>query len=199
MAVTLRITPPNLPSAPPEYSGVHQNQMLSVLRLFFNQICNSTNSPHSYGNFYLSTTQTNPVANTARAVQFDGSLLTAQHAHVVAPLSRVYPNEVGIYRVSYTAQAVLSGGATSLITFWVSKNSVPIVGSGFATNISSTTNLTVITRDYILPLLDTDYIELYWSSASTSMILQATPATAIIPLIPAASLSLNYLTQAIPA
>ena len=69
-------TPPNLPVAPKEYSAMHDNQVLSQLRLYFNQLNNYTqatatpdygiksNRPSSnlqIGQFYFDTTLGYPV------------------------------------------------------------------------------------------------------------------------------------------
>ena len=54
----LNVTPPNLPLAPQEYERRYQDQLNSILRLFFNQISNPGNVGAATLNLNLNTLPT---------------------------------------------------------------------------------------------------------------------------------------------
>lgn len=54
----LNVTPPNLPLAPEEYQRRYQDQLNSILRLFFNQLSNPGNVGAATLNLNLSTLPT---------------------------------------------------------------------------------------------------------------------------------------------
>lgn len=187
---------PNLPIAPTEYSQQAQNQFSNALRLYFNQIDNFINGPTPYGVFYSSSTQTNPVANTAMAVTYN--VITESHGVTVdsgSPDSKIYVAQSGVYNFQFSAELDKTGGAATSVYFWFRINGVDIPYSASQVVINGPNDQTVPAWNYITSMSQNDYFQLMWSSPDTAVVLKATAAAAPVPAIPSIIMTATWVSS----
>lgn len=193
MATRRNISPPNLPSAPLEYTQRFQDQLNNVLRLFFSSVANESNSPLPYGTFYSTATQTNPIANTANLATFN-TTYEAYNTNIGGITSRIYVAETGVYNIEFSVQADKTSGASASMFLWLRKNGTDLVYTGGTAVVASSTSESIPTRNYVLTLQSGDYIELVWSSADTNMVFAASAASSPVPAIPSVIFTIVWVS-----
>ena len=191
MPAVRNIAAPNLPAAPSQYDQKYQDQFANVLRLFFNQITNSTNAPKPHASFYDTTTQTNPVANVARGITLN-STVAAYAVRLGGPTSRIYVSEVGVYNIQFSAQVDKTGGGADSVYIWLRINGVDVPYSAGKVVVSGPNAESIPAWNYVIFLQSNDYIELMWSSPDTTMVLYATAAASPVPAIPSVIVSVTW-------
>jgi len=123
----------------------------------------------AYGSFYDTTTQTNPVANTARAMTLN-TTVSADGISVVNNSKITFAN-AGVYNVQLLAQVQKSDAGTDTIDIWLSKNGVNVANSNSQVVLtgSGIGSRTVAAWNFMFDAAIGDYIELTWSSADTNI------------------------------
>jgi hypothetical protein len=192
----LPLANPRLPTAPVEYDRTFVDQQSNTLRLYFNQINNALQQLllgfNSYGQFYNTTTLTNPVANTVNLATLNTTLSSYGVEVDTVVTSRINLAQGGVYTVTYSVQADITAGANVNIDFWVRKNGVDVAGTSSRIGVVSATDKRVATRMAMVAADPGDYIQIAWASASTSAQLAAFAASAPYPLVPCISVSVQY-------
>lgn len=142
----------------------------------------------TYGSFYDSTTQTNPVVNVARAMTLNTT--TSADGVSVAEGSKVTFSATGVYNVQFSAQIQKSDPGTDTIDIWLSKNgqNVPDSNGQIILTQSGIDSRTVAAWNFVIDITLGDYIELMWSSPDTnisllSIIAQSAPSRPAIPSV----------------
>jgi hypothetical protein len=191
---TLRnTTPPGLPVAPSEYQQRYQDQFANVLRLYFNSISNAINAPKPFGVFYDTTTQTNPVANTANAVTFDrenGNYAVTRGV----PTSKIYVSETGVYNVQFSVQLDKTNASSAPVYIWLRVNGQDSPHTASKVIIAGSDAELIPAWNFMLTLKAGDYVQLIWSSSSTNVVLAAFAASSPVPAIPSIILSINWIS-----
>jgi hypothetical protein len=148
-----------------------------------------------YGSFYDTTTQTNPVANVARAMTLNTTV--AADGVSVTNDSRVTFASTGVYNLQFSAQIQKSDPGTDTIDIWLSKNgqNVPDSNGQIVLTQSGIDSRTVASWNFLFDAETGDYVELKWSSADTnisilSLIAQSNPQR---PSIPSLILTVNQV------
>ena len=187
---------PNLPFAPREYDSRYLEQLTNALRLYFNQIDGGLRQVYqgfnNYASFYDTTTQTNPVADTANLVTFN----TVAEGYGVAlgtPSSRITVPVAGVYNFQFSAQIDKTGGGNATMFIWFRRNGVDLVDSATKITIAGPNAETVAAWNYLITMQAGDYFELVWSSAATTVVLLAEPAAAPVPSIPSVIMTVTYV------
>jgi hypothetical protein len=187
---------PNLPFAPREYDSRYLEQLTNALRLYFNQIDGGLRQVYqgfnNYASFYDTTTQTNPVANTANLVTFN----TVAEGYGVAlgtPSSRITVPVAGVYNFQFSAQIDKTGGGNATMFIWFRRNGVDLVDSATKITVAGPNAETVAAWNYLITMQAGDYFELVWSSAATTVVLLAEPAVAPVPAIPSVIMTVTYV------
>lgn len=192
--LTLRPTvAPRLPSATPDYDQVMLNEENNILRLYFAQLDNFTQSliagnggrflSAPYGAFQDTTTQT-AVVNTATAMKLN----TVDFANEVYISSgtKIRVNNAGIYNLQWSAQFVNTDNASHDVSVWLRQGN----DGGISVDIPGSTGLiglpprksvgdpfhSIFGWNYFVSLNVDDFIEIYWSIANTSVTIDAYPA-----------------------
>lgn len=212
----LKAKAPALPLPTSNYSQDQQNQLSNALRLYFNQIdtayWDGVKVVNPYGAIQDSTDQYATAANTATQILFDTTDFTNSMEHVVSDgLRVVYP---GIYNCQFSVQFVNSDTQIHDASIWLKKKAN---GAGSSSNIAGTGskysipnkhggvngNLIAAVNFYV-ELAALDALELWWegtqtatSGGATGIYLETYAATASIPSVPSAVLTLTYVS-AIP-
>lgn len=195
MATIRNISPPNYPIAARDYSQQWQDQFTNVLRLFCNSVANAVNAPKIFGSFYDTTTQTNPVANVPRPITLD-SVAAAFGTKLGNPTSRVYVTDTGVYNIQFSAQVDKSSGSSAQsIYIWLRINGTDVPYSASEISIKDASSETVAAWNFVTIMQANDYFELVWLSPDTDMQLKAPAATASVPGIPSAIVTVTWVSN----
>jgi hypothetical protein len=181
---------PALPVAPTEYSRQYNDQLNSILRLYFNQIdtlisqlrvgnLNTLGLP--YGSFADTTDQTT-TANTATVMTFD----TTDFANGISIVtsggkaSRITVVTAGIYNFQWSGQFQNTSVQLHDASIWVRKNGTDVVGStGYISVPNSHGGIDghgIYGWNFFFALNAGDYIELWWETDDAAVTIQAYPA-----------------------
>jgi len=185
---------PNQPMAQPEYDQRFQEQFSNVLRLYFNQLDNFTNTLTSdfggsglrfpYGAFASYTTQTTTV-NTA-------TLLTLSQTDFANGVSLVSGSKMtvsapGIYNLQFSVQLSNLENAPIDTSIWLRQGndggtSADIVGSTGLVGMPQRKSAGVPTHDikgwnYFISMAANDYVQIYWSTTSANVTIPTYPAS----------------------
>jgi len=181
------VVAPRLPSAPTEYSAQYQEQVMNILRLYFNQLDNLTGVVlgesggrfirFPYGAFSSDQDQTT-TANTDTLM----TLNTTDFANEVSiSSSKITAVNAGIYNLQFSAQFQNSSVQLHDVYIWLKQNGVDIPGStGFVSipnRHGGTDGHAIIGWNYFVELQANDHIEIYWSPTDTAVTIQYYPAS----------------------
>lgn len=199
MAIINRIiSPPNLPVAPTDYQQRYMNQYSSVIRLFHNQVSSAVSAPLPVGSFYDTTTQTNPVANAVNLMKFNSIYLdNAAQYGVQKTTDKIYISQTGIYNIQFSAQLDKTGGGNTSVYIWMRKNGTDIPYSASKMVIAGPNDEKVAAWNWILTLIESDYIELAWSSPDTNTVILAAAPSGAVPGIPSVIVTVAWVSNII--
>lgn len=125
-----------------------------------------------YGSFFDMTTQTNPVANIARAITINSEFDSFGTA--ITSGSRITVANPGVYNLQFSIVAQKSDSGTDLIDIWLRHNGIDVTDSNTRATLSGGGASTVLAWNFVSALAANDYIELMWSSADTALSLPTT-------------------------
>lgn len=127
-----------------------------------------------YGSFYSNVTQTNPVANTARAMTFNNTV-TANSVSIISN-SQITVNKTGVYNIQFSAQVTKSDAGTDYIEIWLDKNGSTIPWTNTRVRLVEAGEINVASWNFVETANSGDYFRLMWGSADTNASLVAIPA-----------------------
>ena len=169
---------PNLPVAPTTYTQQYQDQILNVLRLYFNQIDNfaaplSTGAGGTYINFPYaaissSVTQTTPT-NTATLLTFNTNDFL--NSFTVVNSTNITPVYSGVYNLQFSIQLQSLSTATEDVYVWLRINGVDLAGSTGLIGMLPRKSAGNPSHDikgwnYFVSLKNTDYLQIVWSTTN---------------------------------
>jgi hypothetical protein len=181
---------PNLPLATNEYERQYQDQLLNILRLYFNQLDNTFGAilgpvggrylKFPYGAFSSDQDQTT-TANTATLM----TLNTTDFANEVSiSSSQITVVNAGIYNLQFSAQFQNTDNQIQDISIWLRQNGTDIPGStGFVSipahkSASAGDEAHQITGwNYFIEMQASDYVEIWWSATLASVSIQHYPTS----------------------
>lgn len=127
-----------------------------------------------YGAFYSNVDQTNPVANTARAMTFNNTT-TANGVSIISS-SQITINKPGIYNIQFSAQVAKTGGGTGIVDIWLNKNGNPVDWTNTQVYVTSG-NPKVAAWNFVENVtVANTYYEIMWSSPDTLLSLESSAA-----------------------
>lgn len=147
------------------------------------------------------TTQTNPVANTPRAMTWNSSDPSG-NGIVAGPISgSMKVLNTDAYNIQFSVEIKSSTSSTSEITIWLRKNGSDVADTASEYNIKGNDFYT-IGWNFVVPLVANDYVQLMWASSDTTMTLyyqapQTSPYTH--PAIPSVIITVTNVTGEGPA
>jgi hypothetical protein len=194
MANPRGVVPPSLPVAPNEYERRYQDQLSSVLRLFFTSLTSKVNSPSPHASYFDTTTQSNPVADAVNLFTYNSVISEFKVARGV-PTSKVFVNETGVYNFQFSAQLDKSGGSASAVYIWPRINGVNLPDSATKIVIDGPNNEIVAAWNFVLVLEANDYFELAWQSNDTDVVIPYVTASGNIPAIPSIILTVAWVSN----
>lgn len=147
----------------------------------------------NYGFFLSTTSETNPVNNTANLVTFDTT--AGSNGISVVAGTRLTVANAGTYQGIFNCQLSRTGSGTSTISIWGALNGViiPMSNAQYAISDSATTRF--VTTVFTATLAAGDYVQIYWSSPESSMqmLAMAAQASPTRPATPACRFSATQI------
>lgn len=203
---------PRLPSATLDYDRKMIDEENNILRLYFNQLDNFTQSLISsdggqflsapYGAFQYIGTQSAPAANTATLIL----LRTTDYANRVSiASSRITVELPGIYNFQFSVQVQNFDNAPQDMFVWLRQNGVDIVGSTGVIGAQARKTALDPYHDikgwnYFLSMNAGDYVELYYSVTNALVTIESYVAS-VLPTKPstASVVATMSFVSALPA
>jgi hypothetical protein len=189
--ITTQLRPsqqPRLPAAPVEYDRNYVDSLTSILRQYFNQVDNLTQSLLTNtggrffrtvcGSFFDTTTQTT-TANTATILTLNSTDTTGTNGVSVVSGSRITVTYPGVYNLQFSVQAQNTDNAQHDISIWLKQNGVDLVGSTGFISIPARKSASagneghgIYGWNYFVNMAASDYIQLYWSPTNAAVTIQ---------------------------
>jgi hypothetical protein len=184
-----KVAAPNLPLPQLEYDRVYFDQLLNVLRLYFNRIDALTTQLQTssggagirlpYGAFSDFTSQTT-TANTATLM----ALNTTDFSNTVTLVtgSKLTAANAGIYNLQFSVQVQNAGNAPHDIFIWLKQNGTDITGSTGKVGLPARKNPGDPFHDikgwnYFLSMNAGDYVQIYWSTTNAAVTIETYAAS----------------------
>ena len=122
-----------------------------------------------WGAFWSTTTQTNPVANTANLITVNNSDPSNNAVQIGASSSQIKVLNAGVYNIQFSIQYDKTDGGKDDLSLWFLKNGANISDSNSEFSIHDNNGNLIASLNFMLPLNANDYIQLAWSSSDTAM------------------------------
>ena len=195
--------PPALPFAVPAYTPTYIDQLLKVLRLYFNRVSDVLNAITGVnggqyidcpnGLFFSTTDQPIVAANTAQSIKLPIEYLNnAVRVNSVTD-SRVYVDVGGVYNFQFSGQLLSGSASAKQVYIWIARNGTDIGYSTHQYTVTGSNNHLNISWNFDIDLDQGEYIEMRWAADDTNMKLEATAPTAPHPGMPSAVMAVNFI------
>ena len=152
----------------------------------------------SYGSFYDTTTQTNPVGNVPRSMSFDSTDITngVSISGSTNPFNTYIKTEnAGIYNIQFSAQVDKTDSGADEIVIWLRKNGIDLTDTATTLTLSGNNDKKVAAWNWFVTSAANDYYQIIWLSADTDLRLLAEPISGTHPGIPSVILTANRVDQ----
>jgi len=193
---------PTFPSPGTGYTQQSAEQTNGLLRTFMLKLSSTLRSllgpnggqfiDQPNGLFYSTVDQTLAAINTATPVEFPIEYLNNGVEVNAGTESRIYVRVSGVYNFQFSGQLVSNSASAKQIYLWVVRNGTDIGYSTHQYTLSGSSVHLNVGWNFNIDMQKDDYLELEWSSDSTSVTLEATAATSPHPGIPSAVMAVNY-------
>ena len=141
------------------------------------------------------TDQTHTATNTGKVITFNTTDLSRGTS--LASSSRLTVNYAGDYNLMWSGQFTNTDSQLQDVDVWIRKNGTDIVGSTGRVSVpnrhGSVDGHVLPAWNYFLTLAANDYVELVWAVTSTTVTLQASPASAYAPSTASVIATLNRI------
>ena len=192
---------PNLPLAEEAYSRYYQDQLNSVLRLYFNRLNGNVNSligPNGgqfidcpNGLFFDLGTYSPALVNTGYPLEFKQTYLG--NAISVVDDTKITVAIGGVYNFQYSSAVTSTNSSLKTVWVWIVRNGTPV---GYSTNeytISGSGTDTIISWQFNIDLGVGEYVELYWGADNVNVTIGTTAPTPPHPGIHANVVAVNFI------
>ena len=159
---------------------------------------NFNTSTGSYGSFYDTTTQINPVANAANSMSFNETAITngVSLSGSTNPFNTYIKTEnAGVYNIQFSAQIDKTDGGEDNIDIWIRKNGIDLIDTATSLTLPKNNNRLVAAWNWFVQSAANDYYQIIWSSADIDMRLLAEASSSAHPGIPSVILTANRVDQ----
>lgn len=147
-----------------------------------------------YGDFSNITDHSMAAINTAQVITFN--VTDSSNGVNLGPAGgRVIAANSGLYSFSFHAQVISNNASSKTVYFWFRKNSVDIPNTTQAITLAANGQYFPVSKTDFFSLAAGEYIEAYWASTDTAVMLKAIAASGFAPTSPSASLSVTQVQQ----
>ena len=143
-----------------------------------------------YGAFLDTTTQTAAAINTAYAISFNTTYLSLG-VYTGSPTSRIYVDRPGIYDFQFSLQLESTNASAKNIFVWADINGSSVADSATKITLKGSNEAYVAAWNFVLKLNVGDYFRLMWSTSDTNVSIASGAASAPVPAIPSAILTVT--------
>jgi len=202
-----KVAAPNLPLPLEEYNRQYFDQMLNILRLYFNRLDALTgqletdgsidpgliNNPN--GLFFSTVDQTLAAVNTAYPITFNQTYLNNNVALQSGSTSKIEVSVGGVYNFQLSAQLKSTNSSGKDVQIWIKRNNVTIGYSSHLYTIEGSDNHMNASWNFDIDLAAGEYIEMQWGADDTNAILETTAAVAPYPAAASVVMAVNYVAR----
>lgn len=143
-----------------------------------------------YGVFSDTTTQSAAVINTAYAISFDTTDIS-NGVYLGSPTSRVYVDRPGIYNFQFSLQLDQASASAHDAFIWADINGTTQANTGTKVTLVGNNAAVVAAWNFVFNMNAGDYFRLMWSVSNTAVQITAVAASAPVPAIPSAILTVT--------
>ena len=151
----------------------------------------------SYGSFYDTTTQTNPVANIPRSMSLNTTAITngVSISGSTNPFNTYIKTEnAGVYDIQFSAQLDKTDSGADEIVIWLRKNGIDLNDTATSVTLTGNNAKNVAAWNWFVNSAANDYYQIIWQSADTDVRLFAEPTDGH-PGIPSVIVTANRVDQ----
>lgn len=131
-----------------------------------------------YGSFMSTTTQNPTAINTPARLAFDLQNYANQMYYTTG--DGIHFQQDGLYNLQFSSQVLNSDTQTHDVDIWFRKNGVDVPNTASVFSVLGThggqPGYFVVAANFFVDILAGDYIEMWWSTNSTSVSIQSLPA-----------------------
>jgi hypothetical protein len=203
MSQIQKIPAPALPYATPEYSPTYIDQLLKILRLYFNRLSESLNAVLGTnggqyidcpaGLFFSTTDQPIGAANVAQPIDVPIEYLNNAVSVNAGTDSRIYVDIGGVYNFQFSGQLRSGSASSKQVYIWIDRNGTDIGYSTHQYTVAGSGTHLNVSWNFDIDLAAGEFIEMQWASDDIDMRLEAAAATALHPGIPSAVIAVNFV------
>ena len=202
-----KVAAPNLPLPLNEYDRVYFDQLLNVLRLYFNRLDALTTQLMTSGSidpslinvpnglFFNTADQTLAAVNTGYPITFNQTYLNNFVALQSASTSKIEVAVAGVYNFQLSAQLKSTNASAKDVQIWIRRNNVTIGYSGHRYTVEGSDNHMNVNWIFDIDLAANEYIEMYWGADDTAVTMEAIPASAPYPAVASAVMAVNFVAR----
>jgi len=202
-----KVAAPNLPLPLLEYDRVYFDQLLNVLRLYFNRIDALTTQLMTSGSidpsninvpnglFFNTADQTLAAVDTGYPITFNQTYLNNFVALQTASTSKIEVAVGGVYNFQLSAQLKSTNASAKDVQIWIRRNNVTIGYSGHRYTVEGSDNHMNVNWIFDIDLAANEYIEMYWGADDTNVTMEAIPASAPYPAVASAVMAVNFIAR----
>jgi hypothetical protein len=202
-----KVAAPNLPLPPEEYNRIYFDQMLNILRLYFNRIDALTtqlmtsesidpsliNNPN--GLFFSTVNQTLAAINTGYPITFNQTYLNNNVALQTASTSKIEVAVGGVYNFQLSAQLKSTNASAKDVQIWIKRNNVTIGYSAHKYTVEGSDNHMNVSWNFNIDLAANEYIEMQWAADNTNVTLESIAASAPYPAAASVVMAVNFIAK----
>jgi hypothetical protein len=152
----------------------------------------------SYGSFYDTSSQLNPVGNVPRSMSFNATDISngVSISGSTNPYNTYIKTEnAGVYDIQFSAQVEKTDSGTDEIIIWLRKNGIDLIDTATTMTLVGNSTKVVAAWNWFVTSAANDYYQIIWISADTGMRLLAETISATHPGIPSVILTVNRVDQ----
>jgi hypothetical protein len=152
----------------------------------------------SYGSFYDTTNQLNPVANTPNSMSFNETAITngVSISGSLSPFNTyIKTQNAGVYNIQFSAQLDKTDSGTDSVDIWIRKNGIDLLDTATTVTLTGNNDKSVAAWNWFVQSATNDYYQLIWASADTGMRLLAEASSSVHPGVPSVILTANRVDQ----
>ena len=202
-----KVAAPNLPLPLLEYDRVYFDQLLNVLRLYFNRIDALTTQLMTSGSidpsninvpnglFFNTADQTLAAINTGYPITFNQTYLNNFVALQTASTSKIEVAVAGVYNFQLSAQLKSTNASAKDVQIWIKRGTTTIGYSGHRYTVEGSDNHMNVNWIFDIDLAANEYIEMYWAADNTNVTMEAIPASAPYPAVASAVMAVNFIAR----
>ena len=202
-----KVASPNLPLPLENYDRQYFDQLLNVLRLYFNRLDALTTQLMTSGSidpsninvpnglFFNTADQTLAAINTGYPITFNQTYLNNFVALQTASTSKIEVAVAGVYNFQLSAQLKSTNASAKDVQIWIKRGTTTIGYSGHRYTVEGSDNHMNVNWIFDIDLAANEYIEMYWGANDTNVTMEAIAASAPYPAVASAVMAVNFIAR----